>query len=107
MNSMAERIVCRAEFFKENGVYVGLAPELNVSSFGETLDEVRRSLQDAVEAFAEACQAMGTFEEVMEESGYSKRGDSWLAGKLVASRLPVAQGGAQLNEPRQTDSRVP
>ena len=75
---MAERILCRAEFFKESDVYVGLAPELIVSSFGETLDEVRRSLQEAVEAFAEACQAMGTFEDVMEESGFSKKGDSWL-----------------------------
>jgi predicted RNase H-like HicB family nuclease len=49
-----------------------------VSSFGETLDEVRRSFQEAVGVFAEACQAMGTFEEVMEESGFTKKGDSWL-----------------------------
>jgi predicted RNase H-like HicB family nuclease len=78
MNSMAERIVCRAEFFKEGDVYVGLAPELNVSSFGETLEEARRSLQEAIEALAEVCQAMGTSEEVMEESGFAKKGDSWL-----------------------------
>jgi hypothetical protein len=62
-----------------------------VSSFGETLEGAGRSLQEAVEAFAEACQTMGTFDEVMEESGFTKRGDSWLAGKLVASRLPVAR----------------
>jgi predicted RNase H-like HicB family nuclease len=96
---MAERIVYRAEFFQEGDLYVGLAPELNVSSFGETLDEARLSLQEAVEAFAEACQTMGTFDEVMEESGFTKRENSWLARKLVASRLPVAQGGAQLHEP--------
>ena len=59
---MAERIVSRVEFFKEGDLYVGLALELNVSSFGETLDEARQSL--------------GTFEEVMEESGFTKRGDS-------------------------------
>ena len=39
---MVERIVYRAEFFKERDVYVGLAPELNVSSFGETLEEVNK-----------------------------------------------------------------
>ena len=87
---MAERIVYRAEFFKEGDLYVGLTPELNVSSFGETLEDARRSLQEAVEAFAEACQAMGTFEEVMEESGYSKRGDSWLARKPVATEPLIA-----------------
>jgi predicted RNase H-like HicB family nuclease len=96
---MAERIVYRAEFFKEGDLYVGLAPELNVSSFGETLEEAGRSLQDAVEAFVEACRTMDTFDEVMEESGFSKRGDSWLARKLVANRLPIVEGGGQLHEP--------
>jgi len=62
---MTPRIVFRAEFFKEGDLYVGLAPELNVSSFGETLNEAKRSLQEAVEAFIEECEAMGTFEEVL------------------------------------------
>jgi predicted RNase H-like HicB family nuclease len=87
---MAERIVYRAEFFKEGDLYVGLAPELNVSSFGETLDEARLSLQEAVGAFAEACQTIGTFDEVMEESGFTKRGDSWLPRQPVAAELPIA-----------------
>jgi predicted RNase H-like HicB family nuclease len=90
VNGMVERIVYRAEFFKEGDVYVGLAPELNVSSFGETLEEARQSLQEAVEAFTETCQAMGTFEEVMEESGFTKRGDSWLPRQPIAAELLVA-----------------
>ena len=87
---MAERIVYRAEFFKEGDLYVGLAPELNVSSFGETLEEARQSLQEAVEAFTGACQTMGTFEEVMEESGFTKRGDSWLPRQPLAAELLIA-----------------
>jgi hypothetical protein len=90
VNSMAERIVYRAEFFQEGDLYVGLAPELNVSSFGETLDEARLSLQEAVEAFAKACQTMGTFDEVMEESGFTKRGDSWLPRQPVIAELLIA-----------------
>jgi len=90
VNAMAERIVYRAEFFKEGDLYVGLAPELIVSSFGETLEEARQSLQEAVEAFTEACKRMGTFEEVMEESGHSKRRDSWLARKPVPTELLIA-----------------
>ena len=87
---MPERIVYRAEFFREGAHYVGVAPELDVSSFGETLEEASRSLQEAVEAFAEACQMMGTFDEVLEESGFNKRGDSWLARKPVATEPPIA-----------------
>jgi len=84
---MALRIVFRAEFFKEGDLYVGLAPELNVSSFGETLNEAKRSLQEAVEAFIEECEAMGTFEEVLEEAGFEKRGDQWLPRQPVAAEL--------------------
>ena len=84
---MAQRIVYRAEFFKEDDLYVGLAPELNVSSFGETLEEARQSLQEAVEAFVEECQRMGTFEEVMEEAGFVKKGGSWLSRQPVAFEL--------------------
>jgi len=61
-----------AEIFREGNVYVGLCPELNVSSFGETVEEARSSLQEAVEAFIEECEVMGTLEEVLEESGFVK-----------------------------------
>lgn len=82
---MVHRIVFRAEFFKEGDLYVGLSPELTVSSFGDTLDEAKRSLQEAVEAFVEECEAMGTFHEVMEEAGFEKRGDRWLPRAPVAA----------------------
>jgi predicted RNase H-like HicB family nuclease len=73
VDSMARRIVFRAEFFRERDLYVGLAPELGVSSFGETLDEAKASLQEAVEAFLEECASMGTFGEVLEEAGFEER----------------------------------
>ena len=34
---MPEKIIYRAEFFREGDVYVGLCPKLNVSSFGENI----------------------------------------------------------------------
>ena len=82
-----QRIVYRAEFFKEGDLYVALAPELNVSSFGETLEEAKRSIQEAVEAFVEECERMGTLEEVMEEAGFVKRDDRWLPRQPVAAEL--------------------
>jgi predicted RNase H-like HicB family nuclease len=84
---MAQRVVFRAEFFKEGDLFVGLAPELNISSFGETLAEAKRSLQEAVEAFLEECEAMGTFGEVIEEAGFEKKGEYWLPRQPVAAEL--------------------
>ena len=86
---MSERVVFRAEFFREGDLYVGLAPEPDVSSFGETVDEAKRSLKEAVEAFLEECERLGTLAEVMEEAGFKKQGDGWFPRQPVAAELLV------------------
>jgi predicted RNase H-like HicB family nuclease len=40
-------IVFNSRTFKEGEVYVSLCPELNVSSFGDTIDEAKASLKEA------------------------------------------------------------
>ncbi len=84
---MTPRIVFRAEFFREDDLFVGLAPELDVSSFGESLEEAKRSLEEAAEAFVEECEAMGTLEEVLREAGFDWEGNTWLPRVPVASEL--------------------
>ena len=79
------RIIFRAEIFREGEVYVGLCPELNVSSFGEDIEDARHSLQEALEAFLEECEEMGTLEEVLEEAGFLQREGTWV------SREPVVE----------------
>ena len=78
------KITFHAEIFREGNLYVGLCPELNVSSFGKTIEEVRRSLREAIEAFIEECEAMGTLEDVMSEAGFIKEHDAWVRRKPVA-----------------------
>jgi len=76
-------ISVRIEIFKEGDVYVALSPELNVSSFGETAEDAKNSIKEAIEAFIEECRRMGTLEEVLEESGFLKTDDSWTLRKPV------------------------
>ena len=76
-------ISARISIFKEGDVYVALSPELNVSSFGDTTEDAKGYLEEAIEAFVEECQEMGTLEEVLEESGFSKIDDSWKSRKPV------------------------
>lgn len=84
-------ISVRTEIFKEGDVYVALSPELNVSSFGETVDEAKKSFKEAVEAFVEECQTMGTLEEVLEESGFSRINNSWESRKpIIEENLALA-----------------
>ena len=57
---MWRKISFKAKFFKEEDVYVSLCPELNLSNFGDDLEEAKKSLAEAVEAFLEECERMGT-----------------------------------------------
>jgi len=67
---MSVPIEYRVEVFEEGDQYVGLCPELNVSSFGDSADEAEASLREAVRLFIEVCKDMGTLQEVLEESGF-------------------------------------
>jgi len=81
------KILFRVEIFQEDDLYISLCPELNVSSFGTTIDEARHSLHEAVEAFTEECTATGTLEDVMEEAGFVKEHDTWISRKPITEEL--------------------
>jgi len=81
----------KIEVFKEGDVYVAVSSQLNVSSFGETVDEARVSLKEAVDAFIEECQAMGTLDEVLEEAGFTKKNEDWEPRKpVLEDRISVS-----------------
>jgi len=89
---MLKKLVFYAKVFQENDVYVGLCPELNVSSFGEDVEDAERSLKEAVWAFLEACEDMGTLEEVLEEAGFFKEGDTWFSREpIMEEKLAVSR----------------
>lgn len=59
---------------------------MNLSSFGDTVADAKRSLTEAVEAFVEECGRMETLDAVLEEAGFAKDDQ----GRWVA-RTPVAE----------------
>ena len=84
-------ISVRVEIFKEGDVYVALSPELSVSSYGETIEDSKESFKEALEAFLEECREMGTLEEVLEETGFSKIDGIWKSRKpLIEENLAIA-----------------
>lgn len=84
------KFVFRAETFKEDKVYVSLSPELGVSSFGKTAGEAKKSLKEAVSLFLEECQRLGTFKEVLQESGFKVRGEEWQPPKPLIDKIVIA-----------------
>lgn len=84
---MNRLVITRVEVFREEDSYVALCPDLDVSSFGDTAEEAKLALHEALEAFIEECDTMGTLEQVLEESGFSRRNGSWLARQPIAAEL--------------------
>ena len=57
------KLIYKAEIFAEGDRFVGMCRELDLSSFGDTPDDARASLQETVEAFLEECEYLGTLDD--------------------------------------------
>jgi len=84
---MKKDIILRIEIVREGDLFVGICPDLQISSFGETIEEARRSVREAVEAFIEECESMGTLDEVLEEAGFTQEAGRWLPRQPVSAEL--------------------
>jgi len=77
-------IAFTTHIFKEGDSFVAYAPELDVSSCGDTADQARKNILDAVQGFLETCADMGTLDEVLDEAGYRHSGSEWLPPEFVS-----------------------
>ena len=84
---MINQIQAKCEIFKEDDLYVALCPELDVSSFGETIQEAKASLEEALLAFLEECENMNTLELVLEEAGFKQQNNQWKLRQHLLSEL--------------------
>jgi hypothetical protein len=71
------KIEIKADLIYEVPDVVAYAQALDLCSCGKTEDEAVSALAEAVQLFAETTQDMGTFEQILIESGYVLKGDEW------------------------------
>lgn len=80
-----------AHVWKEGSTYVSYAPELDISSCGDSLTQARARLREAVGLFLEECSRMGTLDSVLSESGFQKRGRTYYPRRILAkAKLSLA-----------------
>lgn len=73
----------KIEIYKEDDTFVALAPELNVSSFGESIEDAESAITEALEAFIDTCREMGTLDEVLSEAGFMQINGHWQKRNIV------------------------
>lgn len=71
------KVMYKAEIFEEGDCFVGFCRELDVSSFGDTPQDAKASLQEAIKAFLAGCERLGTLGDVLMESGFEEKNDVW------------------------------
>lgn len=76
---------------REGRLFVAHTPDLDISSAGETVEAAKVHLLEAVEAFLEEAQRMGTLADILEEAGYERTPEGWKAPDLLTQeRAKVA-----------------
>lgn len=72
------------QVFREGKTLVAYNPELDISSCGDSADEAKNNLRDAVRGFLKSARSHGTLERILEEAGYVHKRDSWYDPNFVA-----------------------
>ena len=80
----AKEITLIVQVWREDGAYVAYAPELDVSSCGDSLGQSKARLREAVKLFLEEAAHRGTLEGILAEAGFEKRGNSYRPRRILA-----------------------
>ena len=70
--------------WKEGGMYVSYAPQLEVASCGKTIREAKKNIKEALWLFLEEASSMGTLDEILEEAGLKHKRKTWTSPERVA-----------------------
>ncbi len=65
------------QIWKEDDQFTAHAMPLDVVSSGNTADEARAAVNEAVQLFLLTAKEAGTLEEILREAGYQLRQDGW------------------------------
>jgi len=85
------KVELNIEYFEEDEMIVALCSQLQVSSFGDTLEEAEESIKEALNVFFEGCEALGTTTEVLEEAGFKKVGEHWIPRRPIKTMKTTLQ----------------
>ncbi len=74
---------------EKEGGYSVLCPELGVASQGETIEEAKGNIVEAVELYLETAKDLGILEDVLEEAGIDLKGakDSVVLSEYITTPL--------------------
>ncbi len=82
---MRIRIDHTVQIWQEGEAYVAHAHPLDVMSCGDTPEDARRNLEEAMRLFIKVAAERGTLEEILREAGYTLTDHHWIAPPILSS----------------------
>lgn len=74
-------------------MYTSYCPELDIASCGHTQEEARKNLAEVITIQLEETAKLGTLDDLLSESGYTRDGDVITTGKKIVCfeeiRIPI------------------
>lgn len=93
-------MVARKRYVKVSGIvrregryYTAWCPELDVSTFGESVDEAYRNLGDAVQLYLDTIEGMGEAEAILTARGLIPTGELEPSGRVYLTTWDAAVKG--------------
>jgi predicted RNase H-like HicB family nuclease len=81
------------EIWKEGNMYVSYCPELDISSCGESVEQAKKNLKEAILINIEETKRMGTFDRFLQEAGFENiQKDVLSARKELVGFTPIEIG---------------
>lgn len=80
------RLRLSEEIWKEGNMYVSYCPEIDIASCGETIEQAKKNLKEAILINIEETKKMGTFRKFLQDAGFdlTQGEDLSLRKRLVA-----------------------
>ena len=60
------------EIWKEGNMYVSYCPELDITSCGESVEQAKKNLKEAIFININETKKMGTFDRFLQEAGFEE-----------------------------------
>ena len=67
------------QIWREDGQFIAHAMPLDIASSGQSPDEARNAVDEAIRLFLATAAEQGTLREVLEDSGYRRAKGEWRA----------------------------
>ena len=87
---MKKEILLNITLTKEaDGGYSAVCTNLDVASQGETIEEAKENVREAVELYLESAQELGIIDNVLEKLGIDKLKDGLNIPEVLKTDIPV------------------